>query len=263
MEDHDRAPAPPPAPKGAALPPPPAAPGAAGRDLSRLVSGHRYLILMLLLIGGLVVESVTGRPLWVSLVAELLLGLTLFVMVVVVFEGRRSRYLALWSWLVVTALGWTLYVLPPQTPVWPRGLQLILLAALHGWAAALILQEIFQLRRVGRDAVFGAVTGYILAAGGWGNLYGLCELLAPGSFHVSPELAGQFADPQTRNAMFIYFSMVTITTVGFGDVTPARGPVTVFAMLETVFGQFYFAVVVAQIVGMRLAQGLGGRRDED
>ena len=262
MEDDDRhAAAPPSAPDGAAPPPP--APGAAGRDLVRLLSGHRYLILMLLLIGGLIVESVAGRPLWVSLGAELLLGLTLFVMVVVVFQGRPTRYLALWSWLVVTALGWTLYVLPSQTPVWPRALQLIMLAALHGWAAALILQEIFQLRRVGRDAVFGAVTGYILAAGGWGNLYGLCELLAPGSFNVSPELAGQFADPETRNAMFIYFSMVTITTVGFGDVTPARGPVTVFAMLETVFGQFYFAVVVAQIVGMRLAQGLGGRRDGD
>jgi voltage-gated potassium channel len=42
--------------------------------------------------------------------------------------------------------------------------------------------------------------------------------------------------------------------VGYGDITPVRGPATVVAMLETVFGQFYIAVVVARLVGIRLAQ---------
>jgi hypothetical protein len=217
---------------------------------------------MLLLIGGFILESIARRPVWVSVGAELLIGVSLFLILLVVFKGRRTRYLALWSWLIVTVLGWSLYVLPPQGPVWPRGLQLLLLAGLHGWAAALILRDIFQQQQVDRDAVFGAVTGYMLAAGGWGNLYALCELLAPGSFAVSPELASTFADPQTRNSLFIYFSMVTITTVGFGDITPTQGPVTVFAMLEVVFGQFYIAVVVAQLVGIRLAQMTGGRSGE-
>lgn len=219
---------------------------------------HRYLVLMLLLIGGFVLESIARRPVWVSVGAELLIGVSLFLVLLVVFEGRRTRELALWSWLVVTVLGWSFLVLPAGGPVWPRGLQLLLLAGLHGWAAALILRNIFQQRQVDRDAVFGAVTGYLLAAGGWGNLYALCELVAPGSFHVSAALAPAFADPQTHNALFIYFSMVTITTVGFGDFTPVQGPVTVFVMLEMVFGQFYIAVVVAQLVGIRLAQMNGG-----
>ena len=57
--------------------------------------------------------------------------------------------------------------------------------------------------------------------------------------------------------MFNYFSIVTLTTMGYGDITPARAPATVLAMLEAVFGQFYIAVVVAQLVGARMAGGAG------
>ena len=57
--------------------------------------------------------------------------------------------------------------------------------------------------------------------------------------------------------MFNYFSLVTLTTMGYGDVTPVRPPATALATLEAVFGQFYIAVVVAQLVGLRLAQAFG------
>ena len=54
--------------------------------------------------------------------------------------------------------------------------------------------------------------------------------------------------------MFDYFSLVTLTTMGYGDITPARAPATVFATLEAIFGQFYIAILVAQLVGLRLVQ---------
>jgi uncharacterized membrane protein len=49
---------------------------------------------------------------------------------------------------------------------------------------------------------------------------------------------------------------VTITTVGYGDVTPVHPPATALANLEVVFGQFYIAIVVAQLVGLQLAQAI-------
>ena len=61
-----------------------------------------------------------------------------------------------------------------------------------------------------------------------------------------------------RNALFHYFSLATLTSVGYGDISPVRGPMTIVAMLETVFGQFYIAVVVAQLVGIRLAESPRG-----
>jgi voltage-gated potassium channel len=54
--------------------------------------------------------------------------------------------------------------------------------------------------------------------------------------------------------LFYYFSLVTLTTMGYGDVAPVRPPATVLVTLEAIFGQFYLAVVVAQLVGLRLAQ---------
>jgi hypothetical protein len=77
----------------------------------------------------------------------------------------------------------------------------------------------------------------------------------PGSFVISPALSDVVSE-QGRTALFNYFSVVTLTTMGYGHVTPARAPATVLVMLEATFGQFYIAVVVAQRVGLRLAQAI-------
>ena len=225
---------------------------------TKTLRGHRYLILLLLLICGVIVQSIARRLIGVTVAAEMLVGVSLFAMVLVVFEGRRSRLVALWAWVVVVALATAQYTLPQALPTWLTILQKLLLMLFHGWAAALILRDVFRQARIGTDDVLGAVCGYLLAAGGWANLYSLVDILVPGSFTVSPDLLGQFADPQGRLALFGYFSLATITSVGYGDIAPLRGPMTAFAMLETVFGQFYIAVVVAQIVGMHLTQGPRG-----
>jgi hypothetical protein len=73
---------------------------------------------------------------------------------------------------------------------------------------------------------------------------------------MSHEFATELEDWDRRFAVFNYFSLVTLTTMGYGDVTPARAPATMLATLEAVFGQFYIAVLVAQLVGLRLAQAL-------
>jgi len=221
----------------------------------RTLRGHRYLLLLVLLICGVIVQSIERGLIGVATVAELLVGVSLLAMVLVVFEGRRSRLVALWAWVAIVALGAAQYALPTLVLTWVEAVQRLLLMVFHGWAAALILRDVFQQERIGTDDVLGAVSGYLLAAGGWANLYSLFDLLIPGSFTISPDLAGQLADPQARNGLFLYFSLATITSVGYGDIAPLRGPMTAFAMLETVFGQFYIAVVVAQLVGMRLAQG--------
>jgi hypothetical protein len=88
----------------------------------------------------------------------------------------------------------------------------------------------------------------------WTNLYGAIDLLFPGSFSVPQQMQAQLSDWDGRHAIFIYFSLVTLTTVGFGDVTATQGPATVLVALEAVAGQFYIAVVVAQLVGIKLAQ---------
>jgi len=57
-----------------------------------------------------------------------------------------------------------------------------------------------------------------------------------------------------RESIFVYFSLTTLTTIGYGDVAPVAPSARSAAMLEGVFGQFYIAVVVAQLVGSKLAE---------
>jgi len=237
---------------------PGAAGGSPGRWNERLKS-HRYLILLLVLVCVLIVQSVDRRLVGVTAIAELLVMISLAAMVLVVFEGRRGRLAALWSGVVVAALGGARYLLPAVSHPGLEVLQQVLLMCFHGWAAALILRDVFQQERIRTDDVLGAVSGYLLAAAAWANLYAVFEILFPGSFTISPDLTAQFSDLRGRLALLTYFSLATITSVGYGDIAPARGPMTAFAMLETVFGQFYIAVVVAQLVGMRLAQGTRGK----
>jgi hypothetical protein len=222
---------------------------------------HRYLALLAILVCGVIVQSVDRGVVLVTVLSEFLLGVSLLVMAVVVFTGRRGRFAALWAGVAVVAIGWGRAFLPEVTHVSLRVVQQLLLMLFHGWAAALILRDVFRQQRIRTDDVLGAVSGYLLAAGAWANLYILFASLLPGSFTISPELASQFTEQQGQLSLYIYFSLATITSVGYGDVVPARGPMTACAMLETVFGQFYLAVVVAQLVGMRLAQGPRGPDD--
>jgi hypothetical protein len=88
----------------------------------------------------------------------------------------------------------------------------------------------------------------------WGNAYALVYLLWPESFRVADGIAWQLGDWHLQRFLFNYFSVMTLTTAGYDDIIPAGSPVYSLLWLEAVFGQFYIAVVVAQLVGLKLAQ---------
>ena len=118
----------------------------------------------------------------------------------------------------------------------------------------MILRNIFEQRVVRTDDVLGAVCGYLLAAGAWSNLFMLIEIFSPGSFSVGPGFGAALDTWDGRIAVLSYVSLGSLTSVGSGAVVPVRPPATVLTTLEAVFGQFYIAVVVAQLVGARLSQ---------
>ncbi len=76
-----------------------------------------------------------------------------------------------------------------------------------------------------------------------------------GSFQASGELADTLKSPEARGPVLVYYSFVTMTTVGYGDITPVSPPARTLAWLEAMMGQFYIAVLVAALVGIRVSQG--------
>jgi voltage-gated potassium channel len=130
------------------------------------------------------------------------------------------------------------------------------LVAFLGFAVAVILRGVLERKEVRADDVIGAICGYLLAGIVWGNLYLLVELVFPGSFSVRQDIAEQLASRHARQSLFADYSFVTLTSLGSSDITPTSSPATSLTWLEAMFGQFYIAVIVAQLVGLRLAQAL-------
>jgi hypothetical protein len=122
------------------------------------------------------------------------------------------------------------------------------------WAAALIVASLFYSQTLSLDSVFGSICGYLLLGMAWGVLYSMLDTVWPGSFEVERRLAEQVRTNDSRIHLFTYYSFITLTTVGYGDVTPLSTPARTCAWLEALTGQFYLAVLVAGLVGVLLAR---------
>ena len=118
-----------------------------------------------------------------------------------------------------------------------------------------ILDYLFSVQVVNMEVISGSVVGYLLLGLLFAFLYATIETIYPGSFPL-PEAAGR----DTRNQLY-YFSFVTLTTLGFGDITPMTAPARSITFLEAVIGQLYLTILIARIVGMHISQGLTSHRD--
>ena len=190
---------------------------------------------------------------------ELLFGLALMATLFIVFEPRERRFAAvLLIPLLVLAVG--------EYLVGARSFALIavgyhlMVALFVGFAVAVLVRDIFRHRSIGFDDILGAFAGYILLGVAWGSLYAMVELLAPGSFSVNLDIRWQLEDWHLRRALFNYFSFSTMSSLGYNDITPAAPITNTLTWIEVMTAQFYLAVVIAQIVGMKLAQAIGGDR---
>jgi hypothetical protein len=132
------------------------------------------------------------------------------------------------------------------------------LYALFAFACAfLIVGRIFDLREVSFDTVCACLCAYLFLGLGWARLYLIVEQWNPGAF-VSSSFAGggSFLDGGILTAN--YFSLVTLSTLGFGDIVPVNPDLRVLVAAQAVFGQIYLAVVVARLVAMHLVSSRAG-----
>jgi hypothetical protein len=112
-------------------------------------------------------------------------------------------------------------------------------------AAASALRFSLHGRAIGREQVYAALSAYLLAGFCFGLLYWVSDQLVPGSLAVGG-VADEGGIPVTTA---VYFSFVTIASLGYGDVLPLSEPVRGLAVIEVVGGQLYLAVMVARLVG--------------
>lgn len=120
------------------------------------------------------------------------------------------------------------------------------------YATGIIMWRTLRSSDVTIDTIAGAACAYALLAVVWGNLYVLMEFLRPGGFNI-PEAwwMGAAHDP---GPALMYFSFVTLTTVGYGDITPGWPGAGGLAVSEAVVGQLYLAITIARLVGLHTSR---------
>jgi hypothetical protein len=111
--------------------------------------------------------------------------------------------------------------------------------------AAIFLYLIRQ-EEVTGDMIMAAASEYILIGIMFSYMYFLLEAVYPGSFNLPHK--------QMDRSSFLYFSFVTLTTAGYGDILPVSVPARSFAIFEQVTGQLFVAVLVARLVGLYTAR---------
>jgi hypothetical protein len=122
-------------------------------------------------------------------------------------------------------------------------------------ASVLIVKSLFGARALTFDSILGAVCGYLFLGLAWAVLYALIEGFRPGSFEISPRLVTDGEPARPLPHVLTYFSFVTLTTVGYGDISPVSPAARTLACMEAVTGQFYLAVIVAGLVSLLAAKG--------
>jgi len=124
------------------------------------------------------------------------------------------------------------------------------------YAIVLIIAYLFQRRDVTINTILGAMVAYLLAAVAFAMVFQVIELQSPGSFSGFPEAASEIEGRLSSATM--YFSLVCITTMGFGDIVPLSDIARPIAVIEGVFGQLYLAVMIARLVGLHIARDRDG-----
>lgn len=201
---------------------------------------HRYGVLFFGLLLSLAVSPILDPLGFETSAIEFLLAMNLIAAVLALDPGPvRQAALAVLGIALVMRPGaaWL-----DQGPLSVASLAVWGIVALGTVAGALR----FALRgqAVGGQQIYAALSAYLLAGLFFGVLYWVMEQVAPGSLSGS----AASADGEVRLTSTIYFSFVTLASLGYGDILPLSDPARGLAVVQVVGGQLYLAVMVARLV---------------
>ena len=110
-----------------------------------------------------------------------------------------------------------------------------------------LLKFIFKAPRVSRNVIYASIIVYLMIGIMWGSIFSLAYQLDPTTFDLS---VVRIEKPEH---IFMYFSFVSLTTLGYGDISPITSHTYSLAVLEAIIGQLYLTVLVARLVGLHIS----------
>lgn len=160
--------------------------------------------------------------------------------------GRKRKHIYILLGLAIPMFGsiWSYY--------WLESLKILMFGQIFGllfivYTISCLVRFIFTEKEVTKDVIYAAVVVYLLLAITWAFGYLILEFFFRGSFSYPENQPLDFFH-------FLYFSYVTITTLGYGDVLPLTQKASSLVILEALTGQIYLVVIVAWLVGMYVSR---------
>lgn len=216
----------------------------AARRLTRLEEApnlrgaNRYLLLLVLLLADVILLFVVPANAWGTLIVAPFVAATLLIGMLTSDARLRATRLAIAASLVVVLLA-VLQVILNTTSL--QGVVELLLAVLLVATPLTIMRRVFTEREVTMRLLLGALSVYVLIGLTFTFLF-LGVGYVTGSF---------FAQTTARSPQdFVYYSFITMTTVGYGDLTPVGDLPRILAVLEALLGQIFLVTAVARLVSL-------------
>lgn len=112
------------------------------------------------------------------------------------------------------------------------------------YVTILIVLNILESKKITVDIIFGSVCGYLLIGVTWGLLFEFLVMMDPNAFSIPSQFITQ--------SDVLYLSFTTISTLGYGDITPNAPIAKAFCVLESIIGLFYVSILVARLVALQV-----------
>ena len=175
------------------------------------------------------------------------LTLVFFLSIFNVKHHRGVRTLAIILGIPTFVLTWGNFLDHHQTIL---TLNVFITVLFIGCIATSILYDVIKRARVTMETLRGVICAYFMVAFMFAYLYCFVELLMPGTIHFTTTHVVQITNYTHFLSEMLYFSFITLLTIGYGDITAALDVGQTVAVIEGIIGQFYIAILVARLVSV-------------
>lgn len=131
---------------------------------------------------------------------------------------------------------------------WALYVNLAVALLFYLFTTMLAFEALFTGEEIDLNMIMGSICVYLLVGICWSIFYFFESIINPGAFNgIDVEIG------KSRFTDLLYYSYVTLSTLGYGDITPVTPIARTLSFLEALFGQFYIAILVASFVGMHIS----------
>ena len=211
-----------------------------------LERNNRFLVLLISLVLFFIIYPMLEQSIVATRVLNLLFLWILLSGVYAIANTRGPLIFSLTLVVLTTVLRWAYYFYELNSLSILESMGNVILFVFIG---VHILQFILRQRIITAELIYAGLSVYLIFGLAWASIYQIIDMWQPGSFIVS-----KLENPRQDFFQMWYFSMVTLTTLGYGDIAPVSMIARSFVVMEAIMGQFYLAILIASLVGRGVTQ---------